>query len=394
MRKSILLVLPLLLGACATTDAAAPAGVAVATSEACKRLSALLRKFDIPGLSAAIVAPSGGAVQLSVGKDAEGGVIEPDAKFLSGSVGKTLVAALAIDMHNERRLDLDAPLSTLMGQEPWFGQLPNSSELTLRQLLNHTSGIPSHIQSDAFQKAVQEAVTRCAECFVSPREAIAYVIGAAPLFPAGRGYAYGETNYLLAGLAIEKAGGASFYKLLQQRLLTPLQLDGMIPSDRNLISGLASGALVPKKNFFGLDATSTHQNGRLLYNPAVEWAGGGVASTSLDLARWGHALFTGGALRTPYLDDLFTSVRTTTGRYGLGVAIAGIGRTKYYGHTGSIPGYHAVLRHYPATGVTYAVQYNADQSSSSIYDEMIEALAQPFAVTRLPSKKHSSERCR
>jgi D-alanyl-D-alanine carboxypeptidase len=97
----------------------------------------------------------------------------------------------------------------------------------------------------------------------------------------------------------------------------------------------------------------------------VEWTGGGLASTSSDLARWGHLLFGGAALTQPYLNRLLDSVPVAPDepgmRYGSGVAIhADTSLGPVYGHGGWIPGYVSSLRHYADHGVTVAFQINTD----------------------------------
>lgn len=110
--------------------------------------------------------------------------------------------------------------------------------------------------------------------------------------------------------------------------------------------------------------------GRLLWDPAAEWTGGGLASTSRDLAAWGHALFTGEAMRSSYLDRLLDGVAVSPDApgvlYGAGVAIhADTPRGPVYGHGGRIPGYVSSLRHYADHDVTVAFQINTTARTSS-----------------------------
>ena len=137
-------------------------------------------------------------------------------------------------------------------------------------------------------------------------------------------------------------------------------------------------------NPFGLPARTADAEGRLLWNPAVESAGGGFASTSADLARWGHLLFSGDALDAPYLDRLLDGVPVGPDApgilYGAGVAIyAETTRGPVYGHGGWIPAYVSSLRHYADHGVTVAFQINTDFGITDDTSDLVPALEAALA---------------
>lgn len=338
-------------------------GEAAPIDPACATLTAALARSGVLGATAAVGRADGSIIEFAVGARADTGApIDPQARFLSGSIGKTFVAALALDLHTRGVLDLDAPVEHILGHEAWFTSLPNASRVTMRELLTHSSGWPTHVATSDFQRAISERIAQCPSCAVTPLEAIHFVAGQPALFAPGAGFAYSETNYLVAGLAIEKASGRSYYELLQERILTPLGLRDTVPSNRNAIEGLVAGRITPRTNYFGLNSASTMKDGVLLYNPALEWTGGGLAASSADLVRWARALYTGHALALPYLHELFASVPAGSAhtRYGLGVGIEGMGAQVSYGHTGSIPGYRAVMRYFPSTNTAVAVQINDD----------------------------------
>jgi D-alanyl-D-alanine carboxypeptidase len=360
------------------TGTAAAAGTDASSKlQACARLETVRQRFDLPGATAGIRLANGAIVEFALGHSVGDNVpIEPGAKLLSGSIGKTYVAAIAIDLHGRGILDLDAPLKNLMASEPWFEKLPNACCVTLRQLLNHSSGWPTHVEAAEFQAAISTRIRKCPECAFTPIEAIQFIVGARPLFPPGQGFSYSETNYLVAGLAIEKATGRPYNDLLKERILLPLKLKETVPADRNEIPELVSGRIQARDNYFGIDSNSTMKEGKLLYNPVFESTGGGLAASSGDLVRWGHSLYTGHALMTPYLHELFTSVESAPGRrYGLGVSIRGRGKEVSYGHTGAIPGYRSALHYFPARDETVAAQFNADAE----HDEEIMAALESAA---------------
>jgi D-alanyl-D-alanine carboxypeptidase len=137
-------------------------------------------------------------------------------------------------------------------------------------------------------------------------------------------------------------------------------------------------------NVFGLPPKTTTAEGTLAWHPGLEWTGGGLVSTSQDLARWGSVLFGGKAMPGPYLNELLNSVpvnpETPDIRYGAGVGIYRTGPFgPAYGHGGWIPGYVSSLRYYPDFGIAIAFQINTDidvlDGPSSMVPDMEKGLA-------------------
>ena len=333
------------------------------------RLGAMLEVFredyGFPGATAALALPDGRIVTAATGlADVEAGrEMTPGTRMLAASIGKTFVAATVLALESEGALSRADPLSAHLGDRPWFAELPNGADITLGHLLRHTSGLPDHPHLPAFQRAFAERIAAGAPAF-PPQELVGFVLEAAPLFPPGEGWAYSDTGYILLGLVIEEVTGRAYYDEVRERFLAPLGLDDTLPSDGPEIPGLAVGYTVPG-NPFGLPERTADAAGRLVWDPGVEWTGGGLASTSSDLARWGQALFTGRAMAAPYLDRLLDAVPVAGDapgiRYGAGVAIyADTPRGPVLGHGGWIPGYVSSLRHYADLDVTVAFQINTD----------------------------------
>jgi D-alanyl-D-alanine carboxypeptidase len=177
--------------------------------------------------------------------------------------------------------------------------------------------------------------------------------------------------------------GQPWHDAVRVRFLEPLGLTGTIPSDRPDLPRLAIGYVAPD-NPFGMPERTADAEGRLLWNPAVESAGGGFASTSTDLARWGHLLFGGEAMDGPYLDRLLDGVPVDPDApgilYGAGVAIyADTQRGPVYGHGGWIPAYVSSLRHYAGHGVTIAFQINTDVGVMDDTSDLVPALEAALA---------------
>lgn len=319
------------------------------------RLDEASARWKFPGAAAGFVLPDGRSASVATGlSDLEEKMpLRPSDRMPAGSVGKTFVAAVALQLAQEGRLSLDDKLERLLGGEKWFARLPNSGELTLRVLLNHSSGIPNHVENSGFLKALFNNSAND----LRHEELLAYVLGKRPLFPAGGGFYYSDTNYILAGLAVEKAAGRPLYELVAERILRPLRLDATIPSDAPSLPGVANGYFKGKPVIVG---------GRFTINPQWEWAGGGFASTVEDLARWAHALYGGRVLRSETLEEMQRGAAAGEGQdYGLGTQIYQTTLGKAYGHDGEFPGYLSDVRYYPGLKISVAVQVNADESEGA-----------------------------
>ncbi|MCF3595744.1 beta-lactamase family protein [Rhodobacteraceae bacterium LMO-12] len=336
-------------------------------------------RYGFPGATTAIALPDGTVVVAAVGlADVEAGrPMTPETRMLAASIGKTFVAATVLALESDGRLAQPDLLADHFGDRPWFANLPNAEAMTVGHLLHHQSGLADHPHLSEFQAATAARIAEGGGAF-TPEEILGFVTDHAPLFEAGTAWTYSDTGYILLGLLIEDVTGRSYYDVVQERFLGPLDLVDTIPSDRRAIPGLAVGYTIPG-NPFGLPERTADAGGQLVWDPSVEWTGGGLASTSYDLALWGHLLFGGAAMEAPYLDRLLDGVPVSPAApgilYGSGVAIyADTPRGPVYGHGGWIPAYVSSLRHYADHGVTIAFQINTDAGVVDDSTNLVPAL--------------------
>ena len=299
--------------------------------------------------------------------------------MLAASIGKTFVAATVLQLCDEGRLDLDAPISKWLERWDWFADLPNADTIRVRHLLQHTSGLPDHVHMDAF---AQLGLNRAAE--LGPEGMVALVLGTEPRFPAGAGWSYTDTGYLLLGLIIEAETGRAYYDEIRARFLEPLALISTGPSDRKALPGLARGYVFAASGL-GLPPVTTDDAGIMLWNPGIEWTGGGCYSTSHDIAIWGRAFLSGGLLEpetfAQAIDGVVASDGDAMSFYGLGIAIRQESNWgTLYGHRGWIPGYVSSLQYYPDYDTAIAFQTNTDIGIIDSKDPVIMVIEERLAA--------------
>lgn len=323
------------------------------------KLSELHSVAEFPGATVGFVLPDGrhGSVAVGVSDLVKKTPLAPSDRMLAGSIGKTYVAALVLQLVEEGKINLDEKIEHWFSREVWFGKLPNAKEITLRMLMNHTSGIPEHVLKPEFITAMKAEPDKVWK----PEELIAYILDAKPLFQAGQGFSYADTNYILVGMIVERVTKKNLYAEVERRVLRPLKLTNTIPSDRRILPGVVTGHSRPQSPF-GFEGPII-VGGKFLFNPQMEWTGGGFASTAEDLARWAKLLYEAKAFGKAYRDQMVAGaeVREALGSgYGLAAQIWKTDLGTSYGHGGWFPGYLSQMEYFPNEKIAVAIQFNTD----------------------------------
>ncbi|MBL8824784.1 MAG: beta-lactamase family protein [Planctomycetia bacterium] len=326
------------------------------------KLDALFKQSSIPGVSAAVAMPDGKVISVTAGwadKEAKK-KMAADTLQIQGSVGKTYVAAIALQLIHEKKLNLDEKVHTYLCHQQWYSKLPNASDITVRMLMNHTSGIMRYELDPKFIADLTKSPTK----EWKPAERLEYVFGKKPKFEAGKGWDYSDTNYIVLGLIIEEMTGKSIEDLIKTRLLEPLGLKQTMSTNRLTIPGLAQGYAGPQ-NPFGGKELMLNADGSMIVNPQFEWTGGGMASTTADLAMWGKLMYEGKAFDASMLPIMLQGVKAPMlgrdAQYGLGVILRPTPHGKTYGHSGFFPGYMTEMMHWPESKICVAVQVNTSE---------------------------------
>jgi D-alanyl-D-alanine carboxypeptidase len=308
------------------------------------------------GVSAAVIVTGKGKwVGVSGVSDLKTGQsIQPDMLFDVASAGKTFTAALVLQLVEEGKLSLEDPL------HKWLPDFPNiNNNATVRQLLNHTSGI-SHI---AANRQYWSAVFAHPDSLWTPEDVLRFV--PEPRFPPGGGWHYSSTNYILLGMIVEKATASTLNVQLRNRLLVPLRLNNTFPP----LDGEARESRVFAHAHFDLNEDGELDDMGSLSRKSLfssAWAAGPVVSTAEDLAQWAEYLYSGRVLKKESLDQMTDFHRPTPGEplisgYGLGTAeIRGefLGGERVWGHLGWQPGYMTAMLYFPDHSVSMAVLIN------------------------------------
>ncbi|MFJ9948441.1 serine hydrolase domain-containing protein [Kitasatospora sp. NPDC091207] len=260
-----------------------------------------------------------------------GDPVRADGRFRTGSVTKTFVATVVLQLVGEGRVRLDDPIERGLP-----GEVPGGGAITVRQLLNHTSGLANYLDDPRFAYRDEASVRRyLAEgrwIDYRPQQLVDIANSRPPYFEPGRGWHYSNTNYVLLGMLIERTTGRTWRQEVSERVLWPLGLrDTLLPTSDTRVPGPAAHtyAQLPEGP---ADIT------RL--NPSVADASGSAISTAGDLNRFHAALFGGRLLRPAEFAEMTTTVPVAElhGGYGLGVARIDTPCGEIWGHTGDIRG--------------------------------------------------------
>lgn len=291
-----------------------------------------LVRAGVPGSLAVVRTPAGVChLAFGLGNRRPKTAMRATDRFRIGSLTKTFVATVVLQLVGEGRLSLDDSV------ERWLpGLVPNGDRITVRELLNHTSGLFDFTDDKTW---VSTVIANPARDW-PPRDLVAVATAHPPMFAPGTAWWYSNTNYILAGLVVEQVTGTTLEQQLRKRIFEPFGLEATsLPAAPEIEGAHAHGyvgfATVPSlKAGTYLDATS-------LASPSIAWAAGGIVSNADDVTRFFSALLKGRLLRP----DLLSEMRTVVPRsnYGLGLLRVETRCGSAFGHLGDAPGYRNVV---------------------------------------------------
>jgi D-alanyl-D-alanine carboxypeptidase len=319
---------------------AQPADIRTATaaSRTDTSLRPLLRDVVAAGIPGVVVRVQQGdrvrTLAAGVSDITTGAALRPTAQFRAGSITKSFVATLALQLVEEGKLSLDQPVERHLP-----GLLTDGNSITVRQLLQHTSGLTDYT-ADA------EVLTGIMENRVfTPRELVRIAQTSPPSNPPGAAFGYSNTNYIVAGLLVEAVTGHHLARELRLRIIDPLHLTNTsFPVTSTLIGGYHARGYVPTELVPTPDDRPTDVTG---LNPSAAWAAGALVSDTADLSHFYRALMSGQLLGPRMLRQMTTTVaeeptEPNTFRYGLGIERVQDPCGANWGHTGAVFGYQSL----------------------------------------------------
>ncbi|NSC25623.1 beta-lactamase family protein [Streptomyces albus subsp. chlorinus] len=298
--------------------------------------------------------------------------VHRDSRFRIGSMTKTFTATVVLQLAGEHSIALDAPVERyLPGVVRGHGN--DGREITVRQLLQHTSGLPDFLDHLDPKEILEDPLAHR-----DPRDLVDIALAHPPVFEnPGGGWSYSNTNYLLAGLIIEKVTGHPYGKEIERRIIEPLGLrETSVPGDAPTIPGPhPRGYVRPGKGAPLMDIT--------MVNPTAGGAAGGMISSGTDMNRFLDALVDGELLRPAELEEMMRTRWTGDAdgrRYGLGLESKRLpcgGR--YWGHTGDFLGFETASG--TRGGRQATVMVNLGPGSSDAQSDDIEAAVETALCT-------------
>ncbi|MBB5851258.1 serine hydrolase domain-containing protein [Amycolatopsis umgeniensis] len=257
--------------------------------------------------------------------------VPENGRFRVGSITKTFVSTVLLQLSGEGKVVLDTPVVRYLP-----GLIDN--RITVRQILQHTSGLYDYtnalpLDPDQFEQIRYKHWT--------PQELLKISTDKPLDFDPGTRWSYSNTNYVVAGLLVEKLTGRPYEKAVEHRILKPLRLDDTeIPGDNVDIRG---------PHAHGYVTVAGKPNDITRINPSVAWAAGEMISTTRDLDTFGVALASGKLLK-PAQQQEISRTTAVSPDYGLGLQVQTLPcGSKVWGHGGGIPGYSSQLLTTPDT---------------------------------------------
>lgn len=212
-----------------------------------------------------------------------------DTPFHAASVGKTFTASLLLILEEKGYITLDDSISKFLDNETTsdlflFNNTDHSSEVTIRQLLEHTSGVADYFEDKNLNGSdMRNIIAENLDKMFTVQELISFSKdNQKPVDVPGKQFHYSDTGYLLAGLIAEKATGKKFHDLLSEYIFNPLDM-------QNTYMPFRSQPLSETQEIAPIDFAGTDLTGKQALS--VDWAGGGIVSTINDFHKFNHALY-------------------------------------------------------------------------------------------------------
>jgi D-alanyl-D-alanine carboxypeptidase len=340
----------------ATAGAQQPSKAVVAT-RVDSLAAAFLADSHTPAISIAVLRGSDTLVMKGYG-DASVELHRPataSTVYRIGSITKQFTSSEIMRLAERGKLSIDDPITKYLPDVPTHGQT-----ITIRRLLNHTSGVHNYTAKPEWQKHWAEEMT--------PRQIVAFVDHDSLDFKPGDAWSYSNTGYVLLGMIIEKVTGEPYSKYVQHDLFTPLGLKQTSycvnrPTDPSFADGYSAASEAVKPAEF-LSMTQPH-------------GAGALCSTVRDLVVWQRALMGGRVVNARSYALMTTPDTLNSGKplnYGFGLTAGKLGTHRSIGHSGGINGFTTASVYFPDDSVNVVVFSNADKGPDGLAQNVARAV--------------------
>lgn len=297
----------------------------------------------------------------------------PKTVYRLGSITKQFTATMIMQLVEAKKLTLDQTIGDLLPKLPatWH-------KVTVRQLLNHTSGIKSYTE-------VPGLFAKETRLPVKP-EGILDTVKDAPLdFEPGTKWNYNNSGYEVLGLIIEKLDGQTYALSLKKRILDPLGMSSTYFVPNTTIVPLRAHGYVGKGN--------DRRNAEYL-DMSWPYAAGSMESTTLDLAKWDEALYGNRILSPSSLSQMWTRTQLAGGEtegYGFGWQLAKTNDIEIVQHGGGINGFSTFIRRAPSQGLTVIVLTNAEDNDPGAIANRVMGEVEPKLKVAPPKAQEDQD---
>lgn len=302
-----------------------------------------------------------------------------DGVFPVGAVTQTFVAATALQLVDEGQLSLDEPVAE------WLPELPNADEITLRMLLDYTSGLANWADDDYANTLLADLIRS-----FTPDEVYTAYLAYPPVAEPGEELAFGGVGSVATGMLIERLLGQDLASVIAERFTTPLALDDTTFADSN--------ATLTRHGWLNFPGTPDQDRTTDILGCTCEavsttkWAESNMVSSSADMLAWGEALFTGDVLgeestatlldmnpaQPPPVPDRYFAVGTTGYCAEPG---CGPDEVDLVGAPGSqFEGWSTQLAHHLASGTTIVVHANTNSPTLAALKDLPIAVVQELGL--------------
>lgn len=282
-------------------------------------------------------------------------------RYRVASITKLFTSVLILQLAQEGRLDLNAPLRAALPDYPGGG----ADRVTVRQLLNHTSGIAQWDRVGSYQEGFRDGIENYQRP-LGPEALLARCCSGPLAHEPGREFAYNNADYFVLGRIVERLTGKPFEEALAERILRPLGLDG---------TGMARWDRVVERlapTYFWRDDTRALV-GEMPFYWENSYAAGGMYSTAADLAAFADALYGGDRLLRPDMRQQLLTPGLDDYGYGLwSYSFTHGGRTwRVAKRPGSIMGANAVLYRLLDRNITIVILANTNRTDLDAFAQRI-----------------------